>query len=46
MTGQTPLSNSHQFLNNPGTILVFSGNGDGTFQPAVQYNPSGQVIGR
>jgi hypothetical protein len=42
VTGQTPLSGV-QFLNNPGTILVFSGNGDGTFQPAVQYNPTGQV---
>jgi hypothetical protein len=26
-----------------GTISVFSGDGDGTFQPAVQYNPTGQV---
>jgi hypothetical protein len=42
VTGQTPLSGV-QFLNNPGTILVFSGNGDGTFQPAVQYNPTGQT---
>jgi FG-GAP-like repeat len=43
VTGQTPLSGGVQFLNNPGTILVFSGNGDGTFQPAVQYNGTGQV---
>ena len=44
VTGQTPLGNSQfSFLTNPGTILVFSGAGDGTFQPAVEYNPSGQV---
>jgi hypothetical protein len=44
VTGATPLSNGQfQFLTGPGTILVFSGNGDGTFQPGVQYNPSGQV---
>jgi hypothetical protein len=44
VTGQTSLPNAaFQFLNAPGTILIFSGNGDGTFQPAVQYNPSGQV---
>ena len=42
VTGATPLPGV-QFLYAPGTILVFSGNGDGTFQPAVQYNPSGQV---
>src|SRR5262249_48643621 len=29
--------------NTPGTIAVFAGKGDGTFQPAVQYNPNGQV---
>jgi hypothetical protein len=42
VTSQTPLTGV-QFLNNPGTILVFSGIGDGTFQPAVQYNPTGQI---
>ena len=41
VAGQTPLPGS--FLNAPGSILVFSGNGDGTFQPGVPYNPSGQV---
>jgi hypothetical protein len=29
--------------NTPGTIAVFAGKGDGTFQAAVQYNPNGQV---
>ncbi len=43
VTGQTPLSGGVQFLNNPGTILVFSGNGDGTFQQGIQYNPTGQI---
>jgi FG-GAP-like repeat len=42
VTGQTPLP-SALFPYAPGTILVFSGNGDGTFQPAVQYNPTGQT---
>ncbi len=42
VAGQTPLPGV-QFLNAPGTILVFAGNGDGTFQPGVAYNPSGQV---
>ena len=44
VTGQTSLPNAQfQFQNAPGTVLIFSGNGDGTFQPAVQYNPSGQI---
>jgi hypothetical protein len=42
VTGQTPLP-SALFPYSPGTILVFSGNGDGTFQPAVPYNPTGQT---
>jgi hypothetical protein len=42
VAGQTPLPGV-QFLTAPGTILVFSGSGDGTFQPGVQYNPSGEV---
>jgi hypothetical protein len=39
VTGATLVPNA-QFVYNNGTILVFSGNGDGTFQPGVQYNAS------
>jgi hypothetical protein len=39
VTGATPVPNA-QFVYNNGSILVFSGNGDGTLQPGIQYNPS------
>jgi hypothetical protein len=34
---------NHASFSTPGTISVFNGNGDGTFQPAVQYNPTSQA---
>ena len=34
---------NHTSINAPGTISVFTGIGDGTFQPAVQYNPTVQA---
>ena len=34
---------NHTGLSTPGTISVFTGVGDGTFQPPVQYNPTAQA---